>query len=116
MKLIKEEKSFLKKRTENKIGEVETYLSQLNSFMPQTLEEYENNLMKKSACERGCEKIAEALVDLAIFLIRLKEINYNEEDEKAFGVLLKNNLISENLCGRLRNLKGMRDYLAHRYG
>lgn len=116
MKLTEQEKSFLKERTEKKIKEIESYLDNLISFKPETFEEYKTNLEKKWACERACERISEGLVDLAIFIIRIKEINYNEEDEKAFGVLLKNKIIDENLCGKLRNLKGMRDYLAHRYG
>ena len=116
MKLREEEKSFLKKRTEKKINEIESYLNNLISFKPEDFEEYKTNLQKKWACERACERLAEGLVDLGIFLIRLKEINYNEEDEKAFGVLLKNKIIDEILCEKLRNLKGMRDHIAHRYG
>ena len=116
MKFTEEEKSFLKKRTEKKINEIESYLCNLISFKPEDFEEYKTNLQKKWACERACERLAEGLVDLGIFLIRLKEINYNEEDEKAFGVLLKNKIIDEILCEKLRNLKGMRDHIAHRYG
>ena len=116
MKFTEEEKSFLKKRTEKKINEIESYLGNLISFKPEDFEEYKTNLQKKWACERACERLAEGLVDLGIFLIRLKEINYNEEDEKAFGVLLKNKIIDEILCEKLRNLKGMRDHIAHRYG
>ena len=116
MKFTEEEKSFLKKRTEKKINEIESYLNNLISFKPEDFEQYKTNLQKKWACERACERLAEGLVDLGIFLIRLKEINYNEEDEKAFGVLLKNKIIDEILCEKLRNLKGMRDHIAHRYG
>src|SRR3989344_8297828 len=116
MKLAEKEKSFLKERTEKKIKERESYLTHLISFKPTTFEEYSADLQKRWACERACERIAEGLVDLAIFLIRVKEINYNEEDEKAFGVLLKNEIIDEKLCEKLRNLKGMRDHIAHRYG
>ena len=116
MRLTKEEKLFLKKRIEKKIEEIETYLEDLYSFVPENIEEYKGDVVKRMACERCCEKIAEALVDLAIFLIRFKEIGYNDEDEKAFGVLLKNNIIDEKLCGKLRNLKVMRYYIAHRYG
>ena len=116
MKLAEKEKSFLKERTEKKIKEIESYLDNLISFKPETFEEYSADLQKRWACERACERIAEGLVDLAIFIIRVKEINYNEEDEKAFGVLLKNEIIDEKLCEKLRNLKGMRDHIAHRYG
>src|SRR3989344_8851851 len=103
MKLKEKEKSSLKERTEKKIKEIESYLDNLISFKPTTFEEYKTNLQKRWACERACERIAEGLVDLAIFLIRVKEINYNEEDEKAFGVLLKNEIIDEKLCEKLRN-------------
>jgi len=116
MKLTEKEKFFLKERTKKKIDEIESYLDNLISFKPEIFEEYKTNLEKEWACERACERIAEGLVDLAIFLIRIKEIGYNEEDEKAFGVLLKNRIIDENLCEKLRNLKGMRDHIAHRYG
>jgi len=116
MKLTKEEKQFLKKRIEGKIKDIEKYLDSLNSFKPETLEEYEKDEEARWACERACERIAEAIIDLAIFIIRYKEIIYNDEDEKAFGVLLKNNIINDNLYKRLHNLKGMRDHIAHRYG
>ncbi|MBI3334058.1 DUF86 domain-containing protein [Candidatus Pacearchaeota archaeon] len=116
MRLTEKEKLSLKERTEKKIKEIESYLDELISFKPENLEEYKKNLEKKWACERACERIAEGLVDLAIFIIRIKEITYNEEDEKSFAVLLKNNIINENLCGKMRNLKGMRDIIAHRYG
>ena len=116
MKLTKEEEQSLRKRIELKIKDIERYTDDLLSFKPETLEEYEANSMKRAACERCCEKISEAIIDLAILLIRFKEINYVDEDEKAFSVLLKNNLINESLYKRLHNLRGMRDHLAHRYG
>ncbi len=49
-------------------------------------------------------------------IIRYAEILYNEEDAKAFVILFKNKIISEELSYKLRNLKGMRDHIAHRYG
>jgi len=116
MKLIKEEKQSLKKRIESKIKDIEKYLNSLNSFKPETFEQYEKDEEARWACERACERIAEAIIDLAIFIIRYKEILYTDEDEKAFGVLLKNNIIENNLYSRLHNLKGMRDHIAHRYG
>ena len=80
MKLNEEEKLSLKKRTNKKIIEIESYLNELIRFKPATFEDYEKTLEKKWACERAFERISEGLVDLAIFIIRLKEINYNEED------------------------------------
>ena len=115
MKLTKEEKLSLKKRTEKKIEEIESYINDLLSFKPETLEEYEANSMRRAACERCCEKIAEAVVDLAIFMIRYLEIDFTDEDNKAFGILFKNRIINEELYARLDDLKGMRDRIAHQY-
>lgn len=105
----------MKKRTEKRIEEIEKHMGELISFKPETLEEYESNSMKRAACERCCEKIAEAEVDLAIFIIRYLEIEFTEEDDKAFGILFKNKIINKELYARLDDLKGMRDRIAHQY-
>jgi uncharacterized protein YutE (UPF0331/DUF86 family) len=116
MRLTKEEKSFLRERIEKKIEDIESYLNNLIKFRPEKFEEYEKNEEKRWACERACERIAEGLVDLAMFIVRYKEIDYNEEDEKSFGVLLKDKIIDELMYNKLHELKGMRDHIAHRYG
>lgn len=116
MRLTKEEKSSLKKRTEEKISEIESFLTSLLDIRPDNLEEYQRNEEKRLACERLCEILSEAIVDLAILIIRYAEILYNEEDAKAFVILFKNKIISEELSYKFRNLKGMRDHIAHRYG
>ncbi len=54
MRLTKEEKSSLKKRTEEKISEIESFLTSLLEIRPNNLEEYQRNEEKRLACERLC--------------------------------------------------------------
>jgi uncharacterized protein YutE (UPF0331/DUF86 family) len=105
----------MKERIEDKIKQNEQYLSEVLSFKPQNLKEYENDLVKKLACERSFEKIAEALVDLAILVIRYKNFESPEDDDNSFRILAKNKIISEELAKKLGDIKGMRNRLSHRY-
>lgn len=105
----------MKDRIEDKIVQVEKYLNELLSFKPSNLEEFKNNMEKKAACERYIEKIAEALIDLAVLIIRFGKFESPEDDDKSFQILSKNNIIDSKLAVKLSDLKGMRNRLAHRY-
>lgn len=102
-------------RINDKIGEIENYLEEFLEIMPETFEEYKQ-IKTRAACERYFEKIVEAIVDLAFLIIKEKGLRIPEEDKEAFDILLKENIISENLCERLKEAKGMRNLITHEYG
>ncbi|MCA9488076.1 MAG: DUF86 domain-containing protein [Nanoarchaeota archaeon] len=102
-------------RTKDKILEIKQYLEELNSILPSSFKEYENNLEKIAAVERYFEKIVEATNDLARYIIKKEKFSF-EEGETPFGILLKNKVIEENLFERLKFAKGMRNILSHKYG
>ena len=106
----------MKGRIKDKIEEIEKYLDELSEIKPMMLNEYENNLKTKAACERYLEKIIEAVVDLAFLIIKDKGLEMPEDDNATFGILAKAGIIDETLAKRLRDAKGMRNILAHQYG
>lgn len=103
-------------RINDKIKEIDEFLSQLKEIIPSNLEEYKSNLEKKAACERYVEKIVEAAVDLAFFAIKIKKLEIPEDDTDAFNILLKNKIINNELAEKLKNAKGMRNIIVHEYG
>ncbi len=103
-------------RIKDKIIEIENFLNQLQELSPSDFQEYENDFGKKAACERYCEKIIEAVVDLAFKTIKQLQLKIPEEDKEAFVILEQNNIISSMLSERLQNAKSMRNILAHEYG
>ncbi len=103
-------------RIKAKIGEIESYLSELEEFMPSNFEEYKDDAKTKAACERYFEKITEALVDLAFLVIKEKGFRIPEDDKAAFDVLAEEKLISGKLAESLKNAKGMRNIISHQYG
>ncbi|MEK6951775.1 MAG: hypothetical protein AABX29_02060 [Nanoarchaeota archaeon] len=52
-------------RIEEKIDEIENYLEELLTIIPDNLDVYLKDFKTKAACERYFEKIIEATVDLA---------------------------------------------------
>jgi len=106
----------MNRRIEDKIKDIKTYLEQLSKIKPNTFKEYEKDFKTKAACERYFEKIAEAVVDLAILMIKEKGLPTPEEDYEAFETLEKEKIIDSKLAKKLKDMKGMRNIIAHQYG
>ena len=103
-------------RLDDKITEIELILEELIGFVPSKFAYYQNNSMVKSACERHFEKISEALVDLSFLLVRAERWENPEEEEGVFVILFKHNIIAEVMLRKLKDIKSMRNILAHQYG
>ena len=83
---------------------------------PNTLEEYESNKIVRAACERYFEKVVEAVTDLAFIVITQKKFRIPEDDIDSFRILEENGVIDNELYNRLKDAKGMRNFIAHQYG
>ncbi len=103
-------------RVKDKIEEIEKYLEELGSFVPNSFDEYKTNFQIKAACERYFEKIAEAIVDLAFLVVNEEGLKSPEDEKAVFDILSDNKIISEKLCKKLKDAKGMRNILSHQYG
>jgi len=103
-------------RIKDKIREIESYLEELENFLPSRFEDYKEDHKLKAACERYFEKIVEAVVDLAFLLIKDMNFETPESDKSSFDILFKNTIISKEICEKLKDAKGMRNIIAHEYG
>jgi len=103
-------------RISDKIKEIEEFLEELKSIIPNSFKEYLDDYKSKAACERYAEKIIEASVDLAFILIKDKKLRKPEDDQEAFEILKDKKIISEELTIKLKDAKSMRNFLTHEYG
>lgn len=103
-------------RINDKIDEIIRYLDELDTIVPDDLDEYRQNFKTRAACERYSEKIIEAVVDLAFLVIKERKYKIPEDDKQAFDILAKEDIISMILAENLKNAKGMRNIIAHEYG
>ena len=103
-------------RIADKKEEIEAYFAELSDIIPSDFDEYKNDLKTKAACERYFEKIIEAVIDLAFFIIKEKKLKLPEEDKRAFDILCEGKIIPAQLAEKLKDAKGMRNLIAHKYG
>ena len=99
-----------------KINEIQKYLDELMEMVPNTLKEYESNKIVRAACERYFEKVVESVTDLAFIVITLKKFRVPDDDIDSFRILEENGIINDELYKRLKDAKGMRNFIAHQYG
>ena len=103
-------------RISDKMDEIQTYLKELESFVPSDFDLYKKDILRKAACERYAEKIIEAGTDLTFFIIKLKKFRKPNDDADAFSILAEAKIIDEPLSRRLLSAKGMKNIIAHQYG
>ena len=103
-------------RINEKIFEIETYLEQLESILPSSLENYKKDFRAKLMGERSFEKIVESIIDLGFFIINKKQLKKPETEEQTYKILYDSGIISEELSKKLSEAKGMRNIIVHRYG
>ncbi|MEK6844909.1 MAG: DUF86 domain-containing protein [Nanoarchaeota archaeon] len=103
-------------RVQEKIYEIEQFLEELESSLPEDFEEYKTDYKLRAIGERYFEKIIESVVDLAFLIIKGKNLKQPDEDKQAFDILAKEKIIEISLADKLKDAKGMRNILAHEYG
>lgn len=103
-------------RINEKMAEIETYLEQIHGWLPEEYEDYETDAKSRAACEKDFEVINEHIIDIAIYVIRIKKFRVPTNDESTFQILAEKNVISNMLCKKMIAMRGMRNFLAHKYG
>src|SRR3989338_10603996 len=93
----------------DKILEIEKYLDELDSIIPDNFETYSANFEKRAACERYFEKIIEAVVDLAYLMIKNKNLKIPEQDKETFEILANEGIITKELETKLKEAKEIRN-------
>ena len=112
---MKRGKCYMKEKINDKIKDAEKYIAELESILPLSLEIYIEDYQKRVACERYFEKIIEAVVDIARMTATEKEIYFDQDEELLFNKLAQNKVISQELSLKLKEAKGMRNIIAHKY-
>jgi len=106
----------MENRRGDKIVEIESYVKSLESFLPESFDEYISDGKTKAACERYFEKIVEAVIDLVVLVIKENGLKTPMSDRAALDILAEKNIISATLSNKLGDAKSMRNIIVHEYG
>jgi uncharacterized protein YutE (UPF0331/DUF86 family) len=97
-----------------KIDQLDAYIAELKEIAPRSFVEYQR-VEKKRACERLLQVSIEVVIDLCNLLVSGLRLGLPAEEEDLFRKLLKASVISKEMGGKLREMRGFRNILVHEY-
>jgi len=98
-----------------KLDELDSYLKELAEISPKSMGEYKT-IEKKRACERLLHIAVECVIDVCGIIVTNKRLGLPGSEEDLFRKLEEGKVISSDLAGKLRLMRGFRNIIVHRYG
>ncbi len=102
-------------RIYDEISNLEKFKKELSSIIPNSYNNYEESFLKRAACERYFEKIVETIISISYLICKKERLELNDKSQ-SLNILGENKIISKSLLIRLKDAKGMRNIIAHKYG
>lgn len=97
-----------------KLDEMTGYIEELKEMLPEE-EEYFQNLIKRRACEKTIEVAIESLIDVSAMVVSAQRFGLPANEESIMDMLVEKKVLSKELGERLKDMKGFRNILIHRY-
>ncbi len=104
-----------RERIFTKLSEMIRYVRELHEMLPEE-EEYLHDLIKRRACEKTVEVAIESLIDVSAMIVSAQKLGLPSNEENIFDILIENGILTQELGEKLKDLKGFRNVLIHRYG
>lgn len=97
-----------------KIDQLRGYLQELDEIKPSTFAEYQR-VETKRACERLLQLSVEVVIDICHVLVTELRLGLPAEEDDLFRKLTEARVLSVEMEGILRLMKGFRNILVHEY-
>ncbi|MGH7335469.1 MAG: type VII toxin-antitoxin system HepT family RNase toxin [Candidatus Rokuibacteriota bacterium] len=98
-----------------KLDELDSYLGELRSVVPETFHEY-LAVEKRRSSERLLQVAIEAVIDTCALLVTGLRLGLPADEDDLFEKLAARQVVSASTADLLRRMKGMRNILVHEYG
>ncbi len=103
------------KRILSKLDELNSYLEELESIKPAEFEEYASSVKERRACERLLQISIETVIDVCNMLVSQLKIGLPADEDEVFEKLEEKRVISQGISLTLKEMKGFRNVLVHKY-
>ncbi|MCS4541870.1 MAG: DUF86 domain-containing protein [Euryarchaeota archaeon] len=103
-----------KERILAKLDEMEQYLSELQSIIPDSFEEYQRSIKTKRATERLLQITIEAVMDTCALLVKELKLGLPSAEEE-FLEKLEGKVLEPATLENLKRMKSFRNLLVHGY-
>ena len=106
----------LKHRVLVKLDEMDRYLHELEELMPSSEEEYVQDLKTKRACEKTVQLAIETVIDMTQMIVSDNRLGVPKSEDDLIDILETKKIISKELFAKVKEMKGFRNILIHKYG
>lgn len=113
---MKEKKKIRKGEIEHKLREIEENISLIEENLPKTLGEFLNIGLVKDGIYKKLEFVIEDTIDICSILNTDLSLGIPIDEEDIIKNLEIKKILSSELIGKIRGMKGFRNILVHRYG
>ncbi|MDO9518032.1 MAG: DUF86 domain-containing protein [Methanosarcinaceae archaeon] len=98
----------------SKLDEMMGYVGELQGMLPER-DEYLQDLISRRACEKTIEVAIESLVNVSAMIVSTEKLGLPTSEESIFDILVLNKIMPKECGEKLKDLKGFRNVLIHRY-
>lgn len=98
----------------NKFESVERCINRINEEYqgnPENLADYR----KMDAIVLNLQRACEMVTDVAMYVISTRKLGLPQTKKEAFEILNKNELISDDMCAKMKGMVGFRNIAIHEY-
>ncbi len=99
-----------------KLREMDNYLDELEQVIPVTEEEYVQDMKTRRACEKTIELAIETVIDIISLVVSRDKLGIPRSEDDLITILQNKKILSADLCQRVKEMKGFRNILVHKYG
>lgn len=99
----------------SKLGDMVRYVEELREMLPEE-DEYLQDLIRRRACEKTVESAIESLIDIGAMIVSVEQLGLPADEESIFDMLVKKDILSMEVGEKMKDIKGFRNILVHRYG
>ena len=99
----------------SKIKLIADYLPQLQDTIPNLFDEFQNNILVRSASERYFQIIVDSIVDCNQIIIEQNNLEVSETYLKTFNNLMGKSIFPDDLLKKLADCVSTRNAIIHKY-
>lgn len=105
----------LRERVLVKLDKMNQFMSELEELLPEE-EEYLQSIALRRACEKTIELAIEEVIGIISMIVSQKKLGLPQSEDDLIDTAIKKRVLSLKLVERIRQMKGFRNILVHRYG
>lgn len=100
----------------SKINEIEESIPLIADNMPEEFEEFENLGLLKDGIYKRIQYIIENILDICAIINSDMKFSPPGEEDDIINNLVKNKILPHSIGNKIKELKGFRNIIVHRYG